>query len=105
EDLFVRRWNTMRKTDINKLTEAKNAEKDSAAVTVKAIAKIVGKGLLTLLTIFIITGIIVSVSLISFIYSMKDSTVDYDLKKLKLNYTSFIYANGENDDSSKPVKY
>lgn len=95
----------MRKTDINKLTEAKNAEKDGVAVTIKAIVKIVGKGLLTLLTIFFITGIIVSVSLASFIYSMKDSTVDYDLKKLKLNYTSFIYANGENDDSSKPVKY
>ncbi|NLJ31207.1 MAG: transglycosylase [Clostridiales bacterium] len=95
----------MRKTDINKLCGAKSAEKDDAATTAKAVAKIVGKGLLTLFTIFIITGIIVSVSLISFIYSLKDSTVDYDLKKLKLSYTSFIYVNGENDDSSNPVKY
>lgn len=95
----------MRKTDINKLTEAKNAEKDGAALTVKSILKIIGKGLLTLLTVFFITGIIVSVSLISFIYSMKDSTVDYDLKKIKLDYTSFIYVNGKNDDSKNPVKY
>ena len=52
-----------------------------------------------------ITGIIVSISVASFIYSMKDESIDYDLNKLKLNYTSFIYVNGEGDDPNNPVEY
>lgn len=95
----------MRKTDINKVNQSKNSEKDSAALTAKTIFKIAGKGLLTLLTVFIITGIIVSISLFSFIMSMKDEKMDYDLHKLQLNYTSFIYVNGANDDNANPVKY
>lgn len=93
----------MRKTDITKYA-GKNY-KDSAAVTPKSLGKIILKAFMTVLTIFIISGIIVSVSLISFILSMKDETINYDLHKLQLNYTSFIYVNGENDDSEHPVKY
>lgn len=52
-----------------------------------------------------ITGIIVSISVASFIYSMKDESIDYDLNKLKLNYTSFIYVNGEGDDPNNPAEY
>ena len=36
---------------------------------------------------------------------MKDESIDYDLHKLKLNYTSFIYVNGEGDDPDNPVEY
>jgi penicillin-binding protein 1A len=95
----------MRKTDISKYagTEKKNA--DGAAAFTKSILKLVSKGMLTLVTILIITGVIVSASLISFIFSMKDESMNYDLHKLQLNYTSFIYVNGANDDSSKPVQY
>ncbi|HEX3038831.1 MAG TPA: transglycosylase domain-containing protein [Caproiciproducens sp.] len=95
----------MRKTDINKFAGSTSGEKDGAAAAAKSILKIIGKGFLTVLTILIITGILVSVSLISYIYSMKDESMNYDLHKLQLNYTSFIYVNGPNDDSSKPVQY
>jgi len=94
----------MRKTDINKYVGS-HRKKDGAATTAKSIGHIAIKGLSTLLTIIIITGIIVSVSLVSFVLSMKDESMNYDLHKLQLNYTSFIYVNGANDDSSNPVKY
>ncbi len=94
----------MRKTDINKYGGSKNREKDSAVTTIKSVGKIAFKAFLTFFTILIITGIIVSVSLVSFILSMKDESMNYDLHKLQLNYTSFIYVNGPNDDSANPVK-
>jgi len=95
----------MRKTDISKYAGTKSKNKDSVATTTKSFGKLVMKGLLTVLTVLVITGIIVSISLISFIFSMKDESMTYDLHKLQLNYTSFIYVNGANDDSSKPVQY
>ncbi len=95
----------MRKTDINKYVGSKRSANNGTLVAAKSIGKILLKGFLTFLTILIITGIIVSISLVSFIFSMKDETMNYDLHKLQLNYTSFIYVNGPNDDSSNPVKY
>lgn len=94
----------MRKTDINKFAQSPNGGGRTVS-TVKSAVKIVWKGLLTVLTVFFITGAIVSVSVISFIFSLKDESIDYDLHKLKLNYTSFIYVNGPGDDSAHPVKY
>lgn len=95
----------MRKTDINKYGRSKKGAKSGAATTAKSIGKIALKGVLTFFTILIITGMIVSISLFSFILSMKDETMNYDLHKLQLDYTSFIYVNGPNDDSANPVQY
>lgn len=95
----------MRKTDINKYVGPHNKVKNGAATTAKSIGRIVIKSFLTLVTVIIITGVIVSVSLVSFILSMKDESMNYDLHKIQLNYTSFIYVNGPNDDSSKPIVY
>ncbi|MBW7573403.1 transglycosylase domain-containing protein [Caproiciproducens faecalis] len=92
----------MRKTDINKYVGSKNTKKDSKK---RSIGRIAGKSLLTVFTILFISGIIVSISLISFILSLRNESIDYDLHKLQLNYTSFIYVNGPNDDSAKPVQY
>ncbi|MDF1494292.1 transglycosylase domain-containing protein [Caproiciproducens sp. CPB-2] len=92
----------MRKTDINKYVGSRNGEKDGKA---RSVGRIVLKGLFTVFTILFITGIIVSVSLLSFVFSLSNESVDYDLHKLQLNYTSFIYVNGPNDDSSNPVQY
>lgn len=93
----------MRKTDISKYGARK--KKDGAAVTVKSGMKMLLRVLLTFLTILFITGMIVSVSLVSFILGMKDESMNYDLHRLQLNYTSFIYVNGPNDDSANPVQY
>jgi penicillin-binding protein 1A len=95
----------LRKTDINKYVGPHSKKKDGAAAKVKSIGHIALKGISTILTILIITGFVVSIALASFIFSLKDESMNYDLHKLKLNYTSFIYVNGPNDDSSNPVKY
>ena len=73
--------------------------------TGKSVAHMLLRGLLTLLLIFVIAGIILAVSVTAFIFSLRNSSVDFDLQKLKLNYTSFIYVNGPNDDKNHPVKY
>ena len=93
----------MRKTDITKYAGQK--KKDSAAITPRSAGRIIFKAFMTFFTILLITGIIVSVSLVTFIFSMKDESMNYDLHKLQLNYTSFIYVNGPNDDSTHPVQY
>lgn len=94
----------MRKTDINKYAGSKNgvAVKTSTA---KSFLKMLWKGVLTVLSVALVTGVIVLVSVISYVYSLKNESVNIDLSKLQLNYTSFIYVNGAGDDSSNPVKY
>lgn len=94
----------MRKTDISQFAGGGNAGKDSVS-TAKSVFKMILRCIMTIFTIFVISGIIVSVSLLSYIYSMRNESVDYDLHKLQLNYTSFIYVNGPGDDASNPVKY
>ncbi|WP_411677395.1 transglycosylase domain-containing protein [Caproicibacter sp.] len=94
----------MRKTDISKYAGGRNVGKESVS-TAKSVFKMILRCITTVITVLVIAGTIVSVSLFSYIYSMKDESVDYDLHKLQLNYTSFIYVNGPNDDASNPVKY
>lgn len=94
----------MRKTDINKYAGSVKAASDKIS-TGKSVIRMFLKGLATLFTILVITGIIVTVSLAAFVYSLKDSSVNLDLQKLKLNYTTFIYVNGVNDDTTKPIQY
>ena len=95
----------MRKTDLNKYANGQTNPQNQAALTFRAVGKAIWKLLVTALVVAFITGIIVSVSLFSYVMSMKDSKIEYDLMDLKLNYTSFIYVNGENDDSGNPVQY
>ena len=92
----------MRKTDISKFSNTGPVQDNSASDTARSIGKILAKALLTLLAILIITGMIVGAFLVSFVWSMKDETMSYDLNKLKLNYTSFIYVYDENGN---PVEY
>lgn len=73
--------------------------------TGRSVARMLLKGFLTFLLILAIAGTIVTVSITAFVLSLQGSSVDLDLQKLKLNYTSFIYVNGANDDPSQPVKY
>ncbi len=94
----------MKKTDISQYAGGRNVgEKDVS--TAKSIFKIILRCIKTAFTIFLIAGGIVAVSLFSYLYSIKNESVDYDLNKLTLNYTSFIYVNGPGDDAANPVKY
>ena len=89
----------MRKTDINRYAkEGKSTAGSTFAGIMCAVGGVLKRIFLTLFFVCMITGVIVSISVVSFIYSMKDESIDYDLNKLKLNYTSFIYVNGEGDD-------
>jgi penicillin-binding protein 1A len=94
----------MRKTDISQYAGGRNVGRKDVS-TAKSVFKMILRGILTVLAVLAISGVIVSVSLFSYIYSLKDESVDYDLHKLQLNYTSFIYVNGSGDDASNPVKY
>ena len=94
----------MRKTDISKYAGGQNGGRGSVS-TAKSISKMILRGLLTVLAVFFIAGAIVAVSVASYVYGLKNESVDYDLHKLQLNYTSFIYVNGPGDDASNPVKY
>ncbi len=94
----------MRKTDINQFAGTQQRAADRIS-TFRSVLHMLLKGLFTLFFILIVTGSIVLLSVVAFIYSLRDSSVDYDLHKLQLDYTSFIYVNGPNDDSAHPVKY
>jgi len=94
----------VRKTDISKFSGARNTMGDHIS-TGKSVWGMFLKAVLTILIILLIAGVIVFAAIVSFIYSLKDSSIDFDLHKLQLNYTSFIYVNGPDDDSAHPVKY
>lgn len=76
----------------------------TASATGASVFKVIGKVLLTVLTIFMITMVIVGISLLSFVYSMKDESVKIDLKEYKQTYTSYLYVNGSGDNSDQPVQ-
>ncbi|MCI1966292.1 MAG: transglycosylase domain-containing protein [Oscillospiraceae bacterium] len=94
----------MRKTDISQYAGGRNVGKKDVS-TAKSVFKMILRGIATVLAILMISGTIVAVSLFSYIYSLRNESVDYDLHKLQLNYTSFIYVNGPEDDAANPVKY
>ena len=94
----------MRKTDINQYAGPVMVPGDKIS-TGKSVVRMLLKGLLTVAVILAVAGTIVMIAVAAFIFSLRNSSVDLDLQKLKLNYTSFIYVNGANDDAAKPVKY
>jgi penicillin-binding protein 1A len=94
----------MRKTDINRYAGPVMASGDKIS-TGNSIVRMLLKGLLTVFVILAVAGCIVMIAVAAFIFSLRNSSVDLDLQKLKLNYTSFIYVNGANDDQANPVKY
>ncbi|MDD3261880.1 MAG: transglycosylase domain-containing protein, partial [Oscillospiraceae bacterium] len=76
----------------------------SASATGASVFRIIGKVLLTILAILLITMLIVGISLVSFIFSMKDEEVKVDLTTYKQTYTSYLYVNGTNDNKDQPVQ-
>lgn len=93
----------MRKTDISKYAGSHGG--GDSVTTPKSVSRVVLKALLTVFTILAVSLAIVAVSMLAFFYSLRGESMNYDLHKLELNYTSFIYVNGPNDDSDHPVQY
>ena len=94
----------MRKTDISQYAGPAKFPGDKISTGASAL-RIVGKVILAFLSALLVMGIVALITLAVFIFSLKDTSVNFDISNLKLNYTTFIYVNGENDDSSKPVQY
>ncbi len=96
----------MRKTDINKLADNRSENYrqggHDATLTLSTLLRLPLKILGTIFASMAIAGIIVSISLFSFIMSMRDESIKLDLNQLQLNYTSFIYVN---DESGTPQEY
>ncbi|MDD4807556.1 MAG: transglycosylase domain-containing protein [Oscillospiraceae bacterium] len=94
----------MKKTDRDTSFIDGQLQDRTAAAIGASVSQIIGKVLLTLLAIFLITLLIVGISLLSFIFSMKDEEVKINLATYKQTYTSYLYVNGSNDDKNQPVQ-
>lgn len=98
----------MRKTDINRLSDGRSGEQrqggHDATSTLSTLLRLPLKILGTVFAVLAIAGIIVSVSLFSFIMSMRDESIKLDLNQLQLNYTSFIYVNDENGEPQEYMR-
>lgn len=94
----------MRKTDINRYAGSAGIPGDRIS-TGKSVFHMILKGILTVFVVLAIAGSVVAVSLAVFVFNLKDTSVNLDLQKLKLNYTTFIYVNGAGDNSAKPMQY
>ncbi len=94
----------MRKTDISRYADAPKAAGDVIS-TGRSVLRMFFKALWTLFAVAAITGTVVLAFFAAYVFSLKDSSIDFDLHKLQLNYTSFIYVNGPGDNSAAPVKY
>ncbi|MDP4120675.1 MAG: transglycosylase domain-containing protein [Bacillota bacterium] len=84
----------MRKTDITKLTgeiELNEKEHIKPSVAAKDALKVTWKFLITAFTILLVSGSIVTVSMIIYIFSFADEPTGINLRNEKLNLTSFIY--------------
>lgn len=89
----------MRKTDISKYTDESGASGSvSASSIVKRTFSVIGKVLLTGLLIMLITGIVIGISMIFYIIDISNEPLNIDLHKTKLNLTSFIYVQNDNDE-------
>ena len=92
----------MMKTDIGKYAaQSYDAFEES---TPKCILKMFGKFIFTCFSVLFFLGNIILISIIFYLCGLKGESVNYDLNKLQLNYTSFIYVNGSGDNSASPVK-
>ncbi len=91
----------MRKADINQYTGMPIAGKDvdvQAVSTGKSVFIMFFKTLLTSIIILFITLAIVGISIVGYIASNANQSVELDLRSLKIDLTSFIYVNNEAGD-------
>lgn len=95
----------MRKTDINQYTGTpmpngyqEHSTGSVALTATKRTLSVIGKALLTVLMVILVTGAIVGTSMIFYIASLSGESIDYDLRSAKLNQTSFIWVMDENGE-------
>lgn len=95
----------MKKTNINKYKgefykKSYNSTNDNNSATkvglAKNVIKLILKFLLTITTVLVITGLVVTVSLTIYILSLSSDEIDFDITATRLHLTSKVYINDEN---------
>ena len=95
----------MKKTNINKYKgefykKSYNSTNDNNSATkvglAKNVIKLILKFLLTITTVLVITGLVVTVSLTIYILSLSSDEIDFDITATRLHLTSKVYVNDEN---------
>lgn len=96
----------MRKTDITKYTEdnSLSTSKGSGPVAtgVKGFFSVIWKILSTALIVFVLSGVVVAISVGAYFWSLASEDTGIDLHAAKLQLTSFIYIY---DDEGNPQEY
>ncbi|MBQ1546208.1 MAG: penicillin-binding protein [Clostridia bacterium] len=103
----------MRKTDISEYSEYNDSQETSkvsyvgavgsaAGSAVKGTFKLIWKLFVTLLSILVIAGIVIGISMVIYIASIAREPTGIDLHSAKLNETSYIYTY---DKNGKPQQY
>ena len=77
------------KTDINKYAARGYSVFETS--TPRCMVKMFGKFLFTCFSVLFLVGAALIIFTFSYLHSLKDESINYDLNKLQINYTSFIY--------------
>lgn len=98
------KWKNSLKDSVKKVRTSMHhiSERFPALHYVKVGLKVVGRAVLTLVLISIITGSIVAGAMVLYVFNGVDGDIDVDLSKLQLSYTSFIYV--DNEATGEPVE-
>ena len=92
----------MRKTDISHYNDEESVESAvSTKTTVSGVFAGVGKFFLTVISIFLITSIVVGISMLVYIIGIASEPLNINLNKIKLSLTSFVYVKNDNGDYEK----
>lgn len=85
----------MGKTDINKYNSPDPRQPQEGSAGWAVTRKVLGfslKAVASVLLVAVLTGIIVGVTMLMYVFSLRDTAVNIDLKQLQLNETSYVYA-------------
>lgn len=90
----------MRETDISKFT-APIGETDASTGGAKRFFKALGRVLFTILMVFVVTGVIIGISLSVYVIGIAAEDTGINLKAKQLNQTSFIYVKNSKGNFKK----
>ncbi len=80
----------------------KSPSRNYAGATARSIGKAAWKILLSALIVVAVVGVVTGIFLLRYVLGLKDTTVDFELESLQLNYASFVYMM---DEEGNPVEY
>ena len=89
----------MRKTDISKFKDEQNGASSASAGTITAgFFSVIGKALITLLFVMMITGVVLLISLLFYVINIANEPLNINLDNMKLSQTSKVFVQDQNDE-------